>query len=180
MPEGSSFSPDETDIPKGLISGPFNQWPVGHEPFVSYEGLEQLHQFLFVLGITHVLYSCLTVNLAMSKLAQMGKSYHSCSGWKSARKEKQGDKAADNLCFSSCFTSMEQESNTHLDGDISSTLYSFISLIFICKLAFSSSWLIICGVNLQLCFLRQFRSSIKKIRLPCTPSGFHHCKFFIY
>ncbi|QHN94170.1 DNA-directed RNA polymerase subunit beta' [Arachis hypogaea] len=68
MPEGSSFSPDETDIPKGLISGPFNQCPVGHEPFVSYEGLEQLHWFLFVLGITHVLYSCLAVGLALSKI----------------------------------------------------------------------------------------------------------------
>ncbi|RYR11724.1 hypothetical protein Ahy_B04g069242 [Arachis hypogaea] len=68
MPEGSSFSPDETDIPKGLISGPFNQCPAGHEPFVSYEGLEQLHRFLFVLGITHVLYSCLAVGLAMSKI----------------------------------------------------------------------------------------------------------------
>eukprot|EP00256_Glycine_max_P065955 XP_025980550.1 MLO-like protein 4 [Glycine max] len=40
----------------------------GHEPFVSYEGLEQLHRFLFVLGITHVLYSCLAVGLAMSKI----------------------------------------------------------------------------------------------------------------
>ncbi|XP_052114255.1 MLO-like protein 4 [Arachis duranensis] len=71
MPEGSSFSPDETDIPKGLISGPFNQCPAGHEPFVSYEGLEQLHRFLFVLGITHVLYSCLAVGLAMSKSLHM-------------------------------------------------------------------------------------------------------------
>ncbi|RYR63624.1 hypothetical protein Ahy_A04g021410 [Arachis hypogaea] len=68
MPDGSSFSPDETDIPKGLISGSFNQCPAGHEPFVSYEGLEQLHRFLFVLGITHVLYSCLAVGLAMSKI----------------------------------------------------------------------------------------------------------------
>ncbi|CAN1828959.1 MLO-like protein 4 [Linum perenne] len=40
----------------------------GREPFVSLEGLEQLHRFLFVLGITHVLYSCLAVGLAMSKI----------------------------------------------------------------------------------------------------------------
>ncbi|KAJ6394830.1 hypothetical protein OIU77_023934 [Salix suchowensis] len=32
------------------------------------KGLEQLHRFLFVLGITHVVYSCLTVGLAMSKI----------------------------------------------------------------------------------------------------------------
>lgn len=35
---------------------------------MSYEGLEQLHRFLFVLGITHVLYSCVAVGLAMSKV----------------------------------------------------------------------------------------------------------------
>lgn len=40
----------------------------GREPFVSYEGLEQLHRFLFVLGFIHVLYSCITVGLAMSKV----------------------------------------------------------------------------------------------------------------
>ena len=40
----------------------------GREPFVSYEGLEQLHRFLFVLGITHVLYSCVAVGLAMIKV----------------------------------------------------------------------------------------------------------------
>lgn len=63
----SSFS-DETTIPKGLYSGALHQCGEGHEPFVSYEGLEQLHRFLFVLGITHVLYSCLAVGLAMSKI----------------------------------------------------------------------------------------------------------------
>lgn len=41
----------------------------GREPFVSHEGLEQLHRFLFVLGITHVLYSCLAVALAMGKVS---------------------------------------------------------------------------------------------------------------
>lgn len=40
----------------------------GREPFVSAEGLEQLNRFLFVLGIAHVLYSCITVGLAMSKV----------------------------------------------------------------------------------------------------------------
>lgn len=40
----------------------------GHEPFVSYESLEQLHRFLFLLGITHVLYSCIAVVLAMIKV----------------------------------------------------------------------------------------------------------------
>ncbi|KAK9077077.1 hypothetical protein SSX86_005412 [Deinandra increscens subsp. villosa] len=64
----SSFS-NETDVPpEGLLSHPSHQCGEGREPFVSYEGLEQLHRFLFVLGITHVLYSCVSVGLAMSKI----------------------------------------------------------------------------------------------------------------
>ncbi|ONI36185.1 hypothetical protein PRUPE_1G574000 [Prunus persica] len=62
-----SSSPNKTEIPRGLINSS-HQCGEGHEPFVSYEGLEQLHRFLFVLGITHVLYSCLAVALAMSKI----------------------------------------------------------------------------------------------------------------
>ncbi|XP_077225847.1 MLO-like protein 11 isoform X2 [Tasmannia lanceolata] len=40
----------------------------GHEPFVSSEGLEQLHRFIFVMAITHVSYSCLTMLLAIVKI----------------------------------------------------------------------------------------------------------------
>ncbi|MFS7980523.1 hypothetical protein Hanom_Chr10g00940441 [Helianthus anomalus] len=39
-----------------------------YEPFVSYEGLEQLHRFIFVMAITHVSYSCLTMLLAVVKI----------------------------------------------------------------------------------------------------------------
>lgn len=39
-----------------------------HEPFVSYEGLEQLHRFIFVMAVTHVSYSCLTMLLAIVKI----------------------------------------------------------------------------------------------------------------
>ncbi|XP_021864784.1 MLO-like protein 4 isoform X2 [Spinacia oleracea] len=62
-------SSNETDIPpKGLFNSVSHRCPEGREPFVSYEGLEQLHRFLFVLGITHVLYSCIAVGLAMIKI----------------------------------------------------------------------------------------------------------------
>uniref|UniRef100_A0A5B7AND2 MLO-like protein n=1 Tax=Davidia involucrata TaxID=16924 RepID=A0A5B7AND2_DAVIN len=40
----------------------------GHEPFVSYQGLEQLHRFIFVMAVTHVSYSCLTMLLAIVKI----------------------------------------------------------------------------------------------------------------
>ncbi|KAL1206615.1 MLO-like protein 11 [Cardamine amara subsp. amara] len=40
----------------------------GYEPFVSYEGLEQLHRFIFIMAVTHVTYSCLTMLLAIVKI----------------------------------------------------------------------------------------------------------------
>ncbi|CAL0326566.1 unnamed protein product [Lupinus luteus] len=40
----------------------------GHEPFLSYEGLEQLHRFIFVMAVTHISYSCLTMLLAIVKI----------------------------------------------------------------------------------------------------------------
>ncbi|KAK8603031.1 hypothetical protein V6N13_085229 [Hibiscus sabdariffa] len=46
----------------------------GYEPFVSYEGLEQLHRFIFVMAITHIAYSCLTMLLAVVKV-------HSWRAW---------------------------------------------------------------------------------------------------
>ncbi|KAK6934280.1 Mlo-related protein [Dillenia turbinata] len=46
----------------------------GYEPFVSYEGLEQLHRFIFVMAITHISYSCLTMLLAIVKI-------HSWRAW---------------------------------------------------------------------------------------------------
>ncbi|XP_050208744.1 MLO-like protein 4 isoform X2 [Mercurialis annua] len=65
----SSFLLNKSDIPpKGITVRTSHQCGEGREPFVSLEGLEQLHQFLFVLGITHVLYSCVAVGLAMSKI----------------------------------------------------------------------------------------------------------------
>ncbi|KAL5132450.1 MLO-like protein 11 [Glycine soja] len=41
---------------------------LGYEPFVSYEGLEQLHRFIFVMAVTHISYSCLTMLLAIVKI----------------------------------------------------------------------------------------------------------------
>ncbi|CAK9161640.1 unnamed protein product [Ilex paraguariensis] len=42
--------------------------PEGRESFASYESLEQLHHFLFVLGATHVSYSFVTIAMAMIKI----------------------------------------------------------------------------------------------------------------
>lgn len=64
----SPFLNESYTPPKRVTTQITHQCGEGREPFVSLEGLEQLHRFLFVLGITHVLYSCLTVGLAMSKI----------------------------------------------------------------------------------------------------------------
>ncbi|OMO55821.1 Mlo-related protein [Corchorus capsularis] len=42
--------------------------PEGKESFASYESLDQLHNFIFVLGVTHVSYSFVAIALAMIKI----------------------------------------------------------------------------------------------------------------
>ncbi|XP_057513555.1 MLO-like protein 11 [Actinidia eriantha] len=54
----------------------------GYEPFVSYQGLEQLHRFIFVMAVTHVSYSCLTMLLAIVKI----------HGWRAWEDEAQMDR----------------------------------------------------------------------------------------
>ncbi|GAB4846385.1 MLO-like protein 11 [Ancistrocladus abbreviatus] len=51
-----------------------NKCQEGFEPFVSYESLEQLHRFIFIMAVTHVSYSCLTMLLAIVKI-------HSWRAW---------------------------------------------------------------------------------------------------
>ncbi|THG20393.1 hypothetical protein TEA_013235 [Camellia sinensis var. sinensis] len=50
-----------------LVERSIHRLSNGHEPFVSSQGLEQLHRFIFVMAITHVSYSCLTMLLAIVK-----------------------------------------------------------------------------------------------------------------
>ncbi|PRQ31339.1 hypothetical protein RchiOBHm_Chr5g0034381 [Rosa chinensis] len=56
----------------------------GYEPFVSYQGLEQLHRFIFVMAITHVSYSCLTMLLAIVKI-------HGWRAWEDAARMDRHD-----------------------------------------------------------------------------------------
>ncbi|RWW40258.1 hypothetical protein BHE74_00054345 [Ensete ventricosum] len=53
----------------------------GYEPFVPFEGLEQLHRFLFILGITHVAYSFVTVVLSMIKVTWLSSLWHMEAGF---------------------------------------------------------------------------------------------------
>lgn len=46
----------------------YDYCPEGQDSFASYESLEQLHNFIFVLGVTHVSYSFIAIALAMIKI----------------------------------------------------------------------------------------------------------------
>ncbi|XP_019418455.1 PREDICTED: MLO-like protein 4 isoform X2 [Lupinus angustifolius] len=128
------FPPSEsTTVAKEVNNVAFHQCREGHEPFVSYEGLEQLHRFLFVLGITHVLYSCLAVGLAMSKI-------YSWRKW-----ENQATMAADGNLQAKKIKVMRRQ-------------ITFISHQTSHPWSRSRNPLLIW----MLCFLRQFRSSIQK------------------
>ncbi|KAJ6979962.1 MLO-like protein 11 isoform X4 [Populus alba x Populus x berolinensis] len=57
---------------------------LGYEPFLSYQDLERLHRFIFLMAITHISYSCLTMLLAIVKI-------HSWRAWEDlARKDCHG------------------------------------------------------------------------------------------
>ncbi|KAF8411163.1 hypothetical protein HHK36_003706 [Tetracentron sinense] len=64
--ESENIPPQDRKLLTGFVL--HRSYRRGHEPFVSYEGLEQLHQFIFVMAITHVSYSCLTMLLAIVKI----------------------------------------------------------------------------------------------------------------
>ncbi|CAH9108023.1 unnamed protein product [Cuscuta epithymum] len=66
-----------------------NTCPESHEPFVSYEGLEQLHRFIFVMALTHIFYSCLTMLLAIIKV-------HTWRVWEDEAKMDQHGALTDN------------------------------------------------------------------------------------
>ncbi|XP_038976618.1 MLO-like protein 4 [Phoenix dactylifera] len=69
MDEGSDSVPsNRTKVARRLLEASPHNCAEDHEPFVSFEGLEQLHRFVFILGITHVLYSFVTVVLSMIKI----------------------------------------------------------------------------------------------------------------
>ncbi|KAG0590251.1 hypothetical protein KC19_1G084500 [Ceratodon purpureus] len=55
--------------------------PEGHESFLSAQGLHQLHIFIFVLAAAHVVYSCITMALALAKV-------HSWHKWEAAAHEE--------------------------------------------------------------------------------------------
>ncbi|CAH9082168.1 unnamed protein product [Cuscuta europaea] len=107
----------------------YSQCGEGREPFISTEGLEQLHRFLFVLAITHVLYSFIAVGLSMSKIYS----------WKKWENQVSIGPESNNLPAAKCKV-MRRQSTFALNHTSHPWARSPILI-----------WM--------LCFLRQFRSS---------------------
>ncbi|KAK7309366.1 hypothetical protein RJT34_06030 [Clitoria ternatea] len=59
---------NKTVLKEKVKHGLHNYCPRGHESLASYESLEQLHRFVFVLGVTHISYSFIAVTLSMIKI----------------------------------------------------------------------------------------------------------------
>ncbi|KAK9678003.1 hypothetical protein RND81_11G181400 [Saponaria officinalis] len=124
---------NDTDIPpRGLYTSASHTCPEGREPFVSYEGLEQLHRFLFVLGITHVLYSFVAVGLAMTKI-------YSWRKWE--------------------YQAIDQAEDGDLQGKKNKVMRRQTTFAFHHA---SHPWSRNRVLIWMLCFLRQFKSSIQK------------------
>ncbi|XVF01157.1 hypothetical protein REPUB_Repub04eG0064200 [Reevesia pubescens] len=141
--ESTSSFPNETVIPpKGLNTHTSHQCGEGREPFVSLESLEQLHRFLFVLGIIHVLYSCLAVGLAMSKI-------YSWRKW-----ENQASSMAADGSLQAKRNKVMRRQSTFVFHHTSHPWSRSRILIW------------------MLCFLRQFKSSIRKSDFLALRLGF--------
>ncbi|XP_044373897.1 MLO-like protein 4 isoform X1 [Triticum aestivum] len=139
---------NDTHIARILVGGQsMHVCDEGHEPFVSYEGLEQLHRFLFILGFTHVLYSFVTVVLSMIKIYSWRKwETQACTLSREQLQRKLGER----LC----------------EGNL--PLFSIMHLTHGAKVKYFFG----CNQMLQLCFLRQFKGSIKKSDYMALRLGF--------
>ncbi|XP_014492170.1 MLO-like protein 11 isoform X1 [Vigna radiata var. radiata] len=119
----------------------------GYEPFVSYEGLEQLHRFIFVMAVTHISYSCLTMLLAIVKI-------HSWRVWED---EAHMDRR-DSLSEITRELTMRRQS-TFVKSHLSNPLFKNSSLIWVT------------------CFFRQFAHSVVRADYLTLRKGFimnHH------
>ncbi|KAK7406827.1 hypothetical protein VNO78_08461 [Psophocarpus tetragonolobus] len=138
-PENSNNTGHNGQVNNGL----HNYCPKGHESLASYESLEQLHRFVFALGVTHVAYSFLAVALAMIKI-------YSWRTWENEAKTI----AVQSIQDTSQITSRLRRLNTFVSNRTSHP-WSHNKILV---------WL--------LCFTRQFWSSIRRADYMALRLGF--------
>ncbi|KAH1224015.1 MLO-like protein 4 [Glycine max] len=149
---GLGSEPSNKTVLKGQMNnGLHNYCPEGHESLASYESLEQLHRFVFVLGITHITYSFIAVALAMIKI-------YSWRTWENEAKTIAVQSIQDN----SQSTSRLRRLNTFIFHHTSHPWSHHKILV----------WLDTDEPVLQLCFSRQFWSSIHRADYMALRLGF--------
>ncbi|KAI3864850.1 hypothetical protein MKX03_006089 [Papaver bracteatum] len=114
----------------------FTKQEEGHEPFASYESLEQLHRFLFVLDVVHVSYNFVSIALAMLKI-------YSWKTWESQARSM----------------SLEGEGSQGSTGNSKKSLHHLTTFVFHHT---SHPWSKNKILVWVLCFSRQFWSSINR------------------
>ncbi|KAI3854276.1 hypothetical protein MKW98_024699 [Papaver atlanticum] len=127
---------------RGLSESNGNTCEKNYGPFVSYEGLEQLHRFIFIMAVTHILYSCLTMLLAIVKI-------HSWRTWEDEAHQLDTD------AFPETATESTMRRQTNLVKFHSSNPWSRNGLLV---------WLV--------CFFRLFGQSVRRTDYLTLRSGF--------
>ncbi|KAJ7519026.1 hypothetical protein O6H91_20G020000 [Diphasiastrum complanatum] len=122
--------------------------PAGKEPFITLHSLEQLHRFIFIMATAHILYSCLTILLALVKVLK----------WRVWEDEAHSD-THDNITEMTRTLTMKRQS-------------TFVSYIETSK-PWSKNMLVVWVV----CFFRQFGQSVTRADYLSLRLGFisrHH------
>ncbi|XP_047310977.1 MLO-like protein 4 [Impatiens glandulifera] len=132
-----------------------NICPEGHD-FASYESLEQLHRFLFVLGITHILYSFFAIALAMIKIYGWRK-------WENQAKQQQ-------MAISQAAAAEQDEGSTNTSSVKSISKMRRQSTFIFHQT--SHPWSQHRALVWLLCFSRQFWSSINRADYMALRLGF--------
>ncbi|KAK2984505.1 hypothetical protein RJ640_016891 [Escallonia rubra] len=138
--------------------------PKGRDSFASHESLEQLHRFLFVLGITHVSYSFMAIALAMIKI-------YSWRKWENQAKT---------MVIQGLRSSSEAASRTSRMSRLSTFIFHHTShpwnqnkvLVWMVYALITGEKLVYAMGSLGLCFSRQFWSSINRADYMALRLGF--------
>ncbi|KAL6227020.1 hypothetical protein ACLB2K_000979 [Fragaria x ananassa] len=133
----------DKSVSREEVEPKFHQYcPEGEESFASYESLEQLHRLIFVLGMTHVVYSFFAIVLAMIKI-------YSWRTWENEAKAK-------------AFQSLEGNPETRQIRRLSTFIVHHVS----------HPWSQHKYLVWLLCFSRQFWSSINRPSYMALRFGF--------
>ncbi|KAK7405221.1 hypothetical protein VNO78_06420 [Psophocarpus tetragonolobus] len=132
----------------------------GYLPFLSYEDLEQLHEFIFIMAVTHISYSCFTMLLAIVKVR--ADKIHSWKIW-----EKEVHKNPRSYAFPEITRNFALQSQSTLVMFHRSNPLNHIFIYNLIQIYFVSNF-----IELQRCFLQQFWNSVHRMDYLTLRKGF--------